>query len=105
MVSITGLMKRHARLFMLSVLIIQFAAILVVLVIAWQSMLSADVIEQSLQRHVDQRLIDRSLASVVADALHGQTIGLWIAVTALSLGAFFHTWLILRREKPAGNRK
>lgn len=80
-------------------LVAQVLATVIVLTIAWHSEVNVAVVDHSLQRHVDQRLIDRSLATVVSDTLRNQMVGLWLGGVMLLISTVAHASMRLHRRR------
>ncbi|WP_320826832.1 hypothetical protein [Reinekea sp.] len=83
---------------LIAVFLLVTAVGLAILIIAYQSHISIEVISQSLIRHVDQRLLERATQAIIERELRIQNSALWLA-GALILGTTLCcAGLILRRR-------
>ncbi|WP_320823388.1 hypothetical protein [Reinekea sp.] len=67
-----------------------------ILIIAYQSQISIEIISQSLIRHVDQRLLERATQALIERELRVQNAALWLA-GALILGTSLFCAGLMRR--------
>ncbi|WP_145980229.1 hypothetical protein [Reinekea forsetii] len=92
---------KYALLCALLLLIVTVAIAL--LIIAYQSQLSGEIISEALTRFVDQRLIERATQAIIERELGLQNAALWLAGLLLLASNLVSTALFLRLRRAMTN--
>ncbi|MDO7673760.1 MAG: hypothetical protein MUQ43_04945 [Reinekea forsetii] len=92
---------KYALLCALLLLIVTVAIAL--LIIAYQSQLSGEIISEALTRFVDQRLIERATQAIIERELGLQNAALWLAGVLLLASNLVSAALFLRLRRAMTN--